>query len=306
VADEEPQDASPLDEGDPDEQVEAEETRLRREDLGGGGGGGSRLPIVLLVVVALLGGFIIAKITTGGDDSGSTSDDDAATSESTGTGATGDEVPFPHGDQNREGYWGFASLERTVADTFDRADSPGTLGNSGTGQPWQAVAGTWGIRDGQAVANGGSRDAPNIAVVPEGTGDGLTEVTMMVVEDGAGLVFRYLDPDHYWSVTANPGVGSWSVTRVIDGDAELVSEVPGPTDDETTVSVTQDDSVVRVLLEGQEYLSLTDAALGDQLQGGLIAPANTTGEARWDRFLVMRFRDAGTTDDTTTTTTAAG
>jgi hypothetical protein len=302
VADDEPQDVPPLDEGEPE--TTDDDEGLRREDLGGGGGGaGSRLPVILLVVVALLGGFVIARITTSSDDSG---DDDTSTASTVaGGGDTSDgTVPFPHGDQNREGYWGFANLERITADTFDRADSPGTLGNAGTGQPWVPVSGTWGTVDDRAATTGGSRETPNIAVVPEGAGDGLTEVTMMKVEEGAGLVFRYLDPDNYWSVTANPGVGSWSVTRVIDGDAELVSEVPGPTEDETTVSVTQDDSVVRILLEGQEYLSLTDAALGDQLQGGLIAAANTTGEARWDRYLVMRFRDAGTAD--TTTTTAAG
>jgi hypothetical protein len=297
--------ADEADEQDVERDEEGDDESLRRDDLDGGGAG-SRLPLILLVVVALIGGFVIAKITTSSDDGGS-GDGETPSTATTGDGSTGGAVPFPHGDQNREGYWGFANLERLVADTFDRDDSPGTLGNSGTGEPWQAVAGTWGIADGRAIANGGATDTPNIVVVPQGSGDGLTEVTMMKVEEGAGLVFRYLDPENYWSVTANPGVGSWSVTRVIDGDAELVSEVPGPTDDETTVSVTQDDSVVRVLLEGQEYLSLTDAALGDQLQGGLIAAPNTSGEARWDRYLVMRFRDDGTTATTATTeTTVAG
>ena len=73
------------------------------------------------------------------------------------------------------------------------------------------MSGTWGIGDDAALTSGGSTgDEPNIAVVPQGTGDGLTEVTMTVVEEGAGLVFRYLDPENYWSVTANPGVGSWT------------------------------------------------------------------------------------------------
>ena len=286
-----------------DEGSTDDDAGLRREDLAEPGSG-SRLPLIVLVVIALIGGFVIARITSSSDDS-----DDSGGSQGTtaGTGeqATQDTVPFPHGDQNREGYWGFANLERIVADTFDRADAD-SLGDSGTGQPWTEVSGRWGISDGRVEASGGAEEGPNLAVVAEGSGDGLTEVTMMTMEEGAGLVFRYLDPENYWSVTANPGVGSWSVTRVIDGDAELVSEVPGPTDDETTVSVTQDDSVVRILLEGQEYLSLTDAALADQLQGGIIAPPNTNGQARWDRFLVMRFRDSGAETADTTTTTAAG
>ena len=279
-------------------EVSSGDDGLRREDLAGTP---SRLPLMLLIVVALIGGFVIARVTSGGDDGAGT---DATAEEPTdgGTAATADDpIPFPVGDQNREGYWGFASLERVVSDTFDRADAP-VLGTAGTGQPWQAVAGTWGVRADRAVTSGGADGAPNIAVVPDGSGDGLTEVTMMVVEEGAGLVFRYLDPENYWSVTANPGVGSWSVNRVIDGDTELVSEVPAPTNDEITVSVTQDDSVVRLLLDGVEYLSLTDTALGDQLQGGIIAAPDTVGDARWDRFLVMRFRDQTEADGATTTT----
>jgi len=269
---------------------------LTRDDLGPPTR--SKLPIVLLVIAALLGGFLIARATSSGDDAG-----DGGTDQAQG-GGSGDEggIPFPSGDVNRTGYWGFANLEPIVIDTFDRPDDPTSLGDAGTGQPWEAITGTWGVREDRAVTSGGSRDVPNIAVVPEGTGDGLTEVTMTVVEEGAGLVFRYLNRDNYWSVTANPGVGSWSLTRVIDGDTELVSEVPAPTNDGVTVSVTQDDSVIRVLIEGVEYLSITDAALGEQLQGGLIASPSTGGLARWDRFLTMRFREAAPAP----TTTAAG
>ena len=276
--------------------------RLRRDDLADGRS--SRLPLILLVVAALVAVFFVGKATSGDDDSGG-GDGDSATGT---TVAGGGEVPFPSGDQNRTGYWGFADLEPIVVDTFDRANSPEDLGATGTGQPWEVVAGTWGIGDDSALTSGGSTgDEPNIAVVPQGTGDGLTEVYMPVVEEGAGLVFRYLDPQNYWSVTANPGVGSWTLNRVIDGETELVSEVPAPTNDGVTVSVTQDGSVVRVLLEGVEYLNITDAALGDQLQGGLIAAPATSGDARWDRFLVMRFRSQGEGGgDTTTTTTVAG
>lgn len=270
--------------------------------------GSSKLPLILLVVAALVAVFFIGQATSGDDDGG---DGDGGSATTVAGGGSG-EVPFPSGDQNRTGYWGFADLEPNVVDTFDRANSPDGLGSTGTGQQWEVVSGTWGIQgDAAATSGGATGDQPNMAVVPEGTGDGLTEVYLPVVEEGAGLVFRYLDPDNYWSVTANPGVGSWTLNRVIDGDVELVQEIPGPTNDGVTVSVTQDGSVVRVLLEGVEYLSITDAALGDQLQGGIIASSSTSGDARWDRFLVMRFRDqaageGGGDEPATTTTAAAG
>lgn len=264
---------------------------LTRGDLTQAPGGRSRLPVALLVVAALIAGFVLGR-ATGGEDATST---DQATGGTTEDGS----LPFPSGDQNRTGFWGFANLEPMVIDTFDRSDDPSDLGSAGTGQDWETVAGTWGIDDDSAVTSGGEGPRPSLAVVPEGTGDGLTEVTMTVVEEGAGLVFRYLDPENYWSVTANPGVGSWSVNRVIDGETEAVGEAPGPTEDGITVSVTQDGSTVRILLEGDEYLSFTDGALSEQLQGGIIASAGTTGDARWDRFLVMRFRDAEPAASTT-------
>lgn len=265
---------------------------LTRADLGSGGGlTGSRARLALLAVGILIAGVVIGRVTA--PDESSPSGDGGGAGEAEG-------LPFPSGDVNRTGYWGFVNLEPITIDTFDRRDDPRSLGSAGTGQVWETPAGTWGIVDQSAVTDGGSGNDPSLAVVPRGTGDGLTEVTMTVVEDGAGLVFRYLDPENYWAVTANPSVGSWSVTRVIDGEDELVGELTGPTVNATTVSVVQDGSSLRFLLEGQEYLAVTDGALAEQLQGGLIASPGSQGDARWDRYLVMQFGD----DEAAATTTA--
>ena len=148
-----------------------------------------------------------------------------------------------------------SSLTPIVIDTFDRADDPDSLGDAGEGGTWDPVAGTWGIRDDAAVTSGGAGEGPvpRRRAPADGRGDGLTEVTMTVVEDGAGLVFRYLDPQNYWSIVANPGVGTWTVNRTIDGDAELAGELPGPTNDNVTISVEQKGSNLRFLLDGVEY-----------------------------------------------------
>jgi hypothetical protein len=259
--------------------------------------GTGRARLALLVVAVLAVGFVLGGVLSGGDDGG------GGDGGSGGADETSDEpLPFPTGDVNRVNYWRFGGLEPVIQDTFDRPDDDASRGETGTGPAWEAVYGTWAIRGDQAATSGGGAgEGPLLAVVPEGEGDGLTEVTMVRVEEGTGLVFRYLDAENYWSVTANPGVGSWSVNRVIEGDTELVSEVPAPTTDGITVSVTQDGSVVRVLFDGEEFLNVTDAALSEQLQGGLIAAANSGGTARWDRFMTMEFVDAAST----TTTTAA-
>jgi hypothetical protein len=80
---------------------------------------------------------------------------------------------------------------------------------------------------------------------------------------------------------------------VLDGEAELLGEFPCQTSDGTTVSVTQSGAALRFLIEGQECLTLNDGALSEQLQGGLIAAPDSSGDARWNRFLVMRFRTNG-------------
>ena len=257
--------------------------------------------MAVLVVVALVAVFLIGRSTSGGDDGGGGEDpagDDAA--------GTGEGVPFPVGDVNRTGYWGFVSLTPIVVDTFDRANDPESLGDAGDGGTWDPVAGTWGIRDDAAFTSGGDGDGPFLAVVPGGgRGDGLTEVTMTVVEDGAGLVFRYADPENYWSMVANTGVGTWTVNRTIDGETENAGEFPGPTGDGVTLSVEQKGTNLRFLVDGTEIGPLTDGALADQLQGGLIAAGTTQGEARWNRFLVLTYGDGEGGDGGAATTTTA-
>ena len=170
--------------------------------------GARRVRIALAVLLVLAAGLLVGRLTAGGDDAAETDEDTQATA--------GEELPFPSGDQNRTDYWAYAGLDPTVIDTFDRPDSPNDLGVTGTGQPWESVSGTWGVGDDRALSGGGSGDEPLLAVVPEGTGDGLTEVTMIAVEEGAGLVFRYQDPENYWSVTANPGpMLLWAVIIVV-------------------------------------------------------------------------------------------
>jgi hypothetical protein len=176
------------------------------------------------------------------------------------------------------------------------------LGDAGEGGTWDPVAGTWGIRDEAAATSGGQGDGPWVAVIPGGgRGDGLTEVTLTTIEDGAGLVFRYLDPLNYWSVTPNLGIGSWIVSRTIEGETEEAAQFAGATADNVTVSVEQKGSNLRFVVDGEEIGVLVDGALTGQLQGGLTA---TGTAARWNRFLVMSY--AGSDAAGATTTTAAG
>ena len=108
----------------------------------------------------------------------------------------------------------------------------------------------------------------------------------MVVEPGAGIAFRFQDADNHWSLTAAPSRGVWELRKVLRGESVLIAEAAGPVADGTTVTVAQRGAELQVLLDGVEAIRISDPALQDQARSGLVAGADSAGEARWDRFYV--------------------
>ena len=153
------------------------------------------------------------------------------------------------------------------------------------GGEWSDASGRWGIQGGQAAAaDGGTGD--RIATIGGGSTDRLTEVTVSTVADGAGIVFRYRDPDNLWSMTASPDDGAWIVSKVVAGEATVAAEVPSTMANGTTIGVAQRGSELQILVEGQEALRVTDPALEAEVLSGIIVSGVGAGSARFDRFLV--------------------
>ncbi len=249
-------------------------TPLTRDDLRGGGPGPSTDKIGLAVLVAaaiLMAGFVVGRVSA----------PDGVVDATTTTIPV---VVFPSGDQDRSGYWQFAGITPAVIDTFDRADAD-ELGAADTGEEWATASGAWAIVNDQA-SSPDARARPGLVVIGGGRANRLTEVSLMVVEPGAGLVFRYRDPQNYWSMTADPEVGSWIVSRVAAGQVSVIAEVAGATADGTAIGVAQRGPELQVLVDGQERTRITDPTLSGQARSGLISPAGSTGAARWDRFYV--------------------
>lgn len=246
----------------------------------------SRPRLVLVGLVILVVGILIGHLTA--PDGKSTVKTLAAES---APGALGSTTPgtqaFPSGDRDRRDFWAVVGLEPAVFDDFDRPGNALSLGKAGSGQSWERVAGYWGINDGVAVRTADVPGLPSLTVVPQAKGDGLVEVTMSTVEPGAGLVFRYVDPGNYWSVTTDPALGTWKVARVVDGKSELVTEFSAPSKGGTTITVTLNGPLLRFLVEAVEYFQISDQTFEGQLQAGLVSPPDSTGKARWDRFLTM-------------------
>jgi hypothetical protein len=237
--------------------------------------------LVVVAVALLLVGVLIGRLTA--PDSKA----EVATGgqEDPETGSTA--VTFPAGDQSREPWWGLVGYKRITVDTFDRTDSRDGLGQTGTEETWDAVRGQWGIEGGVARVFTSNPGEPNIAIVAESEGDGLVEVTMAAPEQDAGLVFRYQDPSNYWSVTTNTSLGTWAVTRKVDGETEAVAELNAPVTAGTTITVVLTGTQIRFLIDSVDKATLDDSTFAGVRQAGLIAPANSSMAARWDRFLTM-------------------
>ena len=266
-------DDAPADPARPAE-VTAAAAPLTREDLGPVSRGLPVGPLVLGALALVLVGFIVGRVTSDGDGT-----DEAPPPE------TAAELTFPSGDQDRSGYWGFGGVTPAVADSFSSGDSEDGLGETDTGERWTVVSGRWRIDADLALAEAGGPQ-PSLVVVPGGSPNRLTEATLTVVEEGAGVVFRFRDADNYWAMTASPSVGIWNVIRVLDGQAAVAAEVAGPTADGTTVTVANRGAELQILIDGIEALRLTDEALQAQDRSGLIAPPEGDGSARFDRFYV--------------------
>jgi len=260
---------------DPEPVAPAPPPTLTKDDLSTSSANRWIGPALLGATALLLIGFVLGRVTA---PEGGTVDT---------TETTLAEFTFPVGDQDRTGYWGFGGVTPAVIDTFDGEDDPTSLGSTDTGQTWQAD-GTWGTVGGQARTT----DPLAVATVNGGAANRLTEATLMVVDEGAGITFRYLDADNHWRMTAAPGRQVWELTRVVDGQAEVVGEIGAPVQDGTTVSVAQRGPELQVLVDGTEVLRISDAALAQQARSGLIS-VDGDGSARWDRFYVGNMPTGG-------------
>jgi hypothetical protein len=182
----------------------------------------------------------------------------------------------------RQGNLGLSVAVPDIYDSFDR-DGP-SLGAAPGRPPWQEAAG-WSIaRWSQAYAAAPAQGA-SLAIVRLGGADGAVEVRLAKVDDGAGLVFRYRDPDNYWAFTVVPSFATSALVRVMDGTSRVVAG--------TGLSALDDGMVIGVRLEGVNIDLVIDHKvqktvradeLVDASGAGLIAQGASAGLARFEDF----------------------
>lgn len=240
-----------------------------------------RRPVIaivgVLIVVLLIGGFVVLR------RSGSSSDQ-------TSTG------PGPNGSPNGSSPGGSAAGPSPstapgppVKDAFDRPNGP-ALGNTITGEKWEAVAGTWGVRDKQAyVAKINDKGPRDYAVVDLGRTDGSVQAKAAHVVEGWGLTFRMKSVSAWWAVTASTQAGTFSVVKFQEGKEVPVGNIGLVEAADATIRVEFVGDLITVFVNDKATKTFQDAYL--QAEGtrvGLFATGKEAPEARWSDFEAKR------------------
>lgn len=170
------------------------------------------------------------------------------------------------------------------ADLFQRADeSPLTVNT--TGQAWAVGLGTWGITSDLArlVTSAGTT---NYTLYPT-SANGDTQTTLAIVDDGVGLVFRYVDANNYWKFTSAVAFNTYTLFKVVAGVQSWVQDLGAiGVANGDVLKVSADSSTIVISVNGTHTATVTDpdlAATGKS--AGLFSSGSTV--ARWGNIQVF-------------------
>ncbi|MFN8038170.1 MAG: hypothetical protein U0Q07_03070 [Acidimicrobiales bacterium] len=179
----------------------------------------------------------------------------------------------------------------TIRDDFDRPDNATTLGKTATGEDWEAVTGTWGVKDKAAYVAAKNPNGPrNMAVVDLGTGDGAVQAKAAKLVDGWGLAFRVRGPNAWFALKAAPKAGTFNIVKFKDGQETKVDNI-GLTKltDDTTVRVEFNGKTITVFLNNNPVRTIEDADFATTgTKAGLFADGAAVAEGRWNDFKAVK------------------
>lgn len=166
-------------------------------------------------------------------------------------------------------------------DSFTRADSTTALGRSESGQPWLIQAGTWGVASGKAYNVSGTTIAA--AVLEIGVSNAKASVTMDVLDNEQGLMFRYKDQNNFWRLIKSGG--SLLLQKRASGATSTVLNIVSASANGDVFTVSGIDAVITVFQNGSEKNSAIDAFNQTETKYGL-GCATGAATTRWNDFVV--------------------
>lgn len=175
------------------------------------------------------------------------------------------------------------SSKRTiVSDLFNRADNASSLGNTDTGQTWQAISGTWGIQGNKAylVTHGASTN--DVVVVETGVSDCEASVKISGSLTRPRLAFRVTDQSNFFFVFANTtGYQLISVTTGSNTTIGTSAVIPAQND---VVKAVASGSSIKIYINESLIFDITNTLRQTATKHGLAT--NSAGSNYWEDFKV--------------------
>lgn len=110
-----------------------------------------------------------------------------------------------------------------IKDTFTRADSATSMGQTDTGESWETLKGTWGIKGGKAYTT--TCAAPGFTVVNGGTTEGLLEIAIPTNAQDAKIFVRFINNTNFIQLT---NIGSkYQLSKSVNSVTTLLGETNG-------------------------------------------------------------------------------
>lgn len=167
----------------------------------------------------------------------------------------------------------------TITDTFNRADSPTSLGTTSDGSAtWTALSGTWGISSNQAYNS--SPTGLDVAYINTPAADGTLQVTLPVFSS-SGLAFRIQDINNFLMLYVSGG--TIRLYRWVGGSATQIGSGFGSFTNGDSLGVTLSGSSITVLHNGSSVGSATETTYQTLTKHGLVLGTASTAP-RWDNW----------------------
>lgn len=176
----------------------------------------------------------------------------------------------------------------TIDDSFNRADSATTLGNTDTGQAWTANRGTWGISSNQAYCVTAVDN--DLASVDWGSPNMTVSVKMVAqaLQRFYGVVARMTDASNYYMAMVAEGASVYLFKCVAGSYTVLVGPTSVSPPANAVLSLQASGTSLVVKINGTTVISTTDSTFTTGNRAGLRFGSTGAGAngARWEDFQV--------------------
>lgn len=162
---------------------------------------------------------------------------------------------------------GFSS----ITDSFNRANSTTTMGNTDTGQTWVPNSGTWGISSNQAYLVSATSQATTVF---ESTVADISLQLTAAVAGNAGPCWRSTDDNNNYLWFANSGLNSYVYKRLARSFTALVGPIAALANGDV-MKLVASGSGHTLTINGGAFASFTDSFNSTATSMGCVPTATT-------------------------------